>query len=82
MIKRCRQFLEANARNVISGGNDRQLQLWSWQASNASVVASWQLKRKVNAIALQGDLVFVADTSKVISVYALSQPDAAASTAS
>lgn len=75
----CRRFLDSSAQRLISGGNDRQLQLWSWQADSGTLLASWLLKRKVNAMVFHEDHIYVGDTSKHISVYAMSQQGSVAS---
>lgn len=80
----CRRFIDAQAQRLLSGGNDRKLHLWQAGDGNRSrpisgsynaegTIASWQHMRKVNAIALHGEQMFVADTSRHISIYNLGQ---------
>ena len=77
----CRKFVGADAQRLLSGGNDRQLYLWqvgsndstfgSSSTSCPQVAASWQHKRKINAMALHANHMFIADTSKLVSLYSL-----------
>lgn len=72
----CRTFTDASARRLVSGGNDRCLYLWQL-GSDPDVddcsTASWQHSRKVNALALSGGHMYIADTSKNISIYDFEQ---------
>lgn len=75
----CRAFIDAGALRVVSGGNDRQLHLWHLGSSAATAdnghcpIASWQHSRKINALALSGGQMYIADTSKAISIYGIEQ---------
>ena len=56
----------------MSGGNDRRLYLWQLGnnlALDDCSVALWQHSRKVNAVALSGGHMYIADTSKNVSMY-------------
>lgn len=71
----CRTFTDATARRLVSGGNDRRLHLWQLDG-NAGLsdnvhcpVASWQHSRKISGLALSGGQMYIADTSKNISIY-------------
>lgn len=71
----CRKFTDASASRLVSGGNDRQLFLWQLGSDPAlddhvyHPVAAWRLSRKVNDFALSGERLYIADTSKNISIY-------------
>ncbi|KAL3150547.1 hypothetical protein ABBQ32_000361 [Trebouxia sp. C0010 RCD-2024] len=73
----CLTFTDGSARQILSGGNDRQLHLWQLGSSAASgdnghcPIASWQHSRKINALALSGCQMYVADTSKLVSIYGI-----------
>lgn len=78
----CSQFVDPDAQRLLSGGNDRQLYLWHTSSRNSAagssspeapvIVAQWRHKRKINAFALHADHMYVADTSKLISMYRFS----------
>jgi len=77
----CRKFVGADTQRLLSGGNDRQLYLWQVSSNDSAsgsssmscpeVTASWQHRRKINAMALHANYVFIADTSKLVSIYTL-----------
>ncbi|KAL0024585.1 hypothetical protein WJX77_000559 [Trebouxia sp. C0004] len=72
----CVKFVGAGTQRLLSGGNDCQLYLWQVSSNDSSmscpqVAASWQHKRKINAIALHASCMFIADTSKLVSLYSL-----------
>ena len=77
----CRKFVGADTQRLLSGGNDRQLYLWQVSSNDSAsgsssmscpqVAASWRHKRKINAMALHANCIFIADTSKLVSLYSL-----------
>lgn len=75
----CRKFTDASASGLVSGGNDRQLYLWQLGSDPAldghvdHPVAAWRLSRKVHDFALSGERLYIADTSKNISIYDYAQ---------
>lgn len=72
----CRTFTDASARRLVSGGNDRRLYHWQLGSDPAMDDCStvlWQHCRKINALALSEGQMYVADTSKDISIYDFQQ---------
>ena len=71
----CRTFADASGQKLISGGNDRQLLLWQLCSSGDSAdnilrpTVAWQHTRKINGLALNAGQLYVADTSRSISIY-------------
>jgi hypothetical protein len=85
---RCSSFPEAGAgKLLLSGGNDGRVVLQTWtkslptgsifrESDDSRGVEGWSIEhgRKVNCVAMSENLdrVFVADVSKVLSVYSVS----------
>lgn len=76
----CVRFTDDSAQRLISGGNDRQLLIWqtTWQTDSANSshnescihpVVKLQHTRKIHALAWHAEHVYVADTSRHVSVY-------------
>lgn len=70
-----RTFTDASAQKLISGGNDRQLLLWELCHNNDSAdnipspSVVWKHTRKINGLALCAGQMYIADTSRNISIY-------------